>query len=176
VTRNHSLTLIWVCGLIIVVVLGILWLGSLVLAVFTIRRAHGAGEIGGLVVIFVLVLLALGEAFRRFVNRLYDWWLDKRVNSMVDTYQSKVSLQFSETFKRQLRSSSTFQTTIIEAKTLAEEVAAFSAVSHNSEECDAFRKAWRARAEKFAERVAQGDPLAVEIVLKAIEKKSVAGR
>lgn len=42
----------------------------------------------------------------------------------LDNYQSQVSLQFSETFKHQLRP--TFQSTLIEAKKLAEEMAAFS--------------------------------------------------
>jgi hypothetical protein len=74
-----------------------------------------------------------------------------------------------------LRSSSTFQTTVIEAKRLAEEVAAFSALPHTDEEWDGFRKAWQTKAEKFAERIAEGDRLAVEVILKAIEKESERG-
>lgn len=168
-------TFIWVCGLIIIFVLAIFWLGLLGLAIFKIYRAHGADEVGGYVVIFALVLVVSGAALRWFVNRFDDWWLDKRVNSLVDNYQSEVSLEFSETFKRQLRSSPTFQTTVIEAKKLAEEVAAFSALSHTNEEWDAFRSVWQAKAENFAERVAQGDTLAVEVILKAIEKESEKG-
>jgi hypothetical protein len=168
-------TVIWVSGLLIVSTLGVLWLVSLGAAIFLIYRAHGSDEVGAYVVLFALVLLILGNAFVRFVNRFYDWWLDKRVNAMADNYQSQVSLEFSETFKRQLRSSPTFQTTVIEAKGLAEEVAAFSAVLHTDEEWDAFRKAWRAKTEKFVERIAGSDPLAMEVILKAIEKESERG-
>jgi hypothetical protein len=97
------------------------------------------------------------------------------VNSLVDNCQSEVSLEFSETFKYQLGSSPTFQVTVIEAKKLAEEFAAFSAISHTNEEWDTFRKRWQAKTEKFAERIAEGDPLAVEVILRAIEKESARG-
>jgi len=173
VKRNYMrVTFIWVCGLIIIFALAIFWLGSLGLAISKIYRAHGAGEVGGYVVIFALVLLVSGGWVWWFVNRFYDWWLDKRVNSLVDNYQSEVSLEFSETFKRQLRSSPTFQATVIEAKKLAEELAAFSAISHTNEQWETFRKGWQAKTKKFAENVAEGDPLAVQVILKAIEKES----
>jgi hypothetical protein len=173
VNRHYiRVTFIWVCGLVIFVSLAIFWLGSLVLAIFKISRAHGANEVGGYVFIFLPILVVLGIAFRWFVNRFYDWWLGVRVNSLVDNYQSGVSLEFTETFKRQLRSSPTFQKTLIEAKKLAEELAAFSAISHTDEEWNTFRKRWQAKSERFATEVAEGDPLAVEVILKAIEKES----
>ena len=171
----RRVTAIWVSGLLIICTLGVLWLGSLGLAIFKISRAHGADEVAGYVVIFTSVLVALGVALRWFVNRFYDWWLGQRVNSLADNYQSEVSLEFSDAFKRQLRSSTTFQTTVIEAKGLAEEVAAFSAVPHTDEEWDAFRETWHAKTEEFAERIAEGDPLAAEVILKAIERESKRG-
>lgn len=108
----------------------------------------------------------------RFVNRFYDWWLGQRVNSVIERYQQEVRLELSEDFKRQLRSSRAFRGTAIEATELVAEAAAYSAVPHSSEEQDAFRNAWRARAEKLAQRVAEGDPLAAQVILKAIEKES----
>lgn len=172
-------TLIWVCGWLIVVALGILWLGSLGLAIYTLYRAHGEVEAGSYVVICVLlalVLVALGALLVRFVNRFYDWWFRKRVTFLFDgavnNYQSRVGLELSESFIEQLRSSPTFQASLAEATKLLLEAAAFSAVSHTEEETDFFRTAWWAKAEVFAERVAQGDPLAVEVILKAIEKES----
>lgn len=174
-----SVTTIWAFGLIFIFALGILWLGTLGLAIFVTYRAragaYGEVDAGALVtiwILFALVLLALGVLLVALVNRFYDWWLKTRVNALADSYQSKVSLEFSETFKRQLRDSHTFQRTVFEAKKLAEEMVAFSAVSHTTEEWDAFREAWHAKTERFAERVAQGDLLAVEVILKAIEKES----
>jgi hypothetical protein len=40
----------------------------------------------------------------------------------------------------------------------------------------AFQKVWQAKIEKFTERIAQEDPLAVEVILKAIEKESQGAR
>ncbi len=104
------------CGLVVILALAIFWLGSLGLAIFKIYGAHGADEVGGYVVIFALVLVVSGAALRWFVNRFYDWWRDTRVNSLVDNYQSEVSLEFSETFKGWLRSSPTFQATVSRRK------------------------------------------------------------
>ena len=55
---------------------------------------------------------------------------------------------------------------------LVKEAAAFSRVSHSAEEWNDFREAWGAKTEEFAERAAAGDPLAVQVILKAIEKES----
>lgn len=203
VNRYHiRVTLIWAGGLLIVFTLGILWLGLLGLAVFTLYRdyrEYGA-EVGSYVrdlIPLILVLVLLGAAIKWFVNRFYDWWVRMRVKSIMDTvqpvesleqsldclvekYQSEVSLEFSETFKHQLQSSPTFQATLNEATRLAFEVLSFYNAQHTDEERYNFQKAWQAKAEKFAERVANGDPLAVEVILKAIEKESkkerVAGK
>jgi len=34
------------------------------------------------------------------------------------------------------------------------------------------QRVWQAKFEKFSERIAQEDPLAVEVILKAVEKES----
>src|SRR5271170_7490078 len=163
---------IWVCGLIFAFALTILWLCLLGLAIFELPKAYGWGAVISYAAVVFVVLMFLGAGFVRFVNGFYNWWLTQRVNSLADNYQSEVSMEFSETFIHQLRSSPTFQATVKEAKTLAEELAAFSASSHTDEERDTFRKFWQARADKFAKHVAEGDPLAVEVILKAIEKES----
>lgn len=44
-------------------------------------------------------------------------------------------------------------------------------------EREVFQEIWQAKIEKFTEHIAQEDPLAVEVILKAIEKESQeAGR
>jgi hypothetical protein len=185
---NMRVTLIWIGGLIIVLALGVLWLGSLGLGIFKIYGAHGAGEIGGYSVVFGLVLLATGIAIRWFVNRFHDWHRDqglepflKEINDSVSNAQTQAhidkltldfSSEFSETFKSQLRSSGTFQATVNEAQRLVEEFVAFSAVPHTNKESHTFREGWQAKTEKFAERIAGDDPLAVEVILKAIQKES----
>lgn len=155
-------TVIWVCGLIIIFTLALFWLGSLGLAIFKTSRAHGADEVGDYVVSFALVLVALGATLIWFVNRFYDWHRDQQLSSLLKQIDERVEAQaridklmldfsseLSETFKSQLRSSATFQTTVIEAQKLVEEFEAFSAISHTNEERGTFRKAWQAKTENF---------------------------
>jgi len=52
------------------------------------------------------------------------------------------------------------------------EVIVFQSSPHNEVERETFQRSWQAKLEKFSERIAQEDPLAVEVVLKAIEKES----
>jgi hypothetical protein len=193
VNRNRiRVTFIWVCGLIVIFTLGILWLGSLGLAVFKIYKAHGANEVGGHVVLFGFVLVILGTALKQSVDRFYQWHSDQRLNSLLKDIDERVSKsqaqeyidnltldfssEFSETFKRQLRSSPAFHNTVMEAKNLVEEFVAFSAISHTDQEWNIFRKKWQSKSETFANRIAQDDPLAVEVILKAIEKESERSR
>jgi hypothetical protein len=171
----RQVTTIRVSELLVVFTLGVLWLGSLGLAIFKISRANGADEVTGFGFIFALVLVALGLALRWSINRVHGRGLEQQVNSLADNYGSEVSLEFSETLKDQLRSSAALRTMMTEAKQLDEEVAAFSAVLHTDEEWEDFRKAWQIKAEKLAER-AEDDPSAVAIILKAIERESMKGR
>ena len=91
-------------------------------------------------------------------------------------YESRVTLNFSESMKSQLASSPTFQVTVTEATKLVLEAVVFQSSPHNEVERETFQRAWQAKFEKFSERIAQEDPLAVEVILKAIEKESqVAG-
>jgi hypothetical protein len=74
--------------------------------------------------------------------------------------------------KSRLASSPTFQATVTEATKLVLEAIIFQSSSHNEVERETFQRTWQAKIERFSERVAQEDPLAVEIILKAIEKES----
>jgi hypothetical protein len=190
--KRIRVTSIWVCGLIVIFTLGILWLGSFGLAVFKVYKAHDADEVAGRVAIFGFVLVILGAALKQSVDRFHQWHSDQRLNSVLNDIDERVSKsqaeeyidnltldfssEFSETFKRQLRSSSTFQHTVVEAKKLLGEFVAFSVVSHTDEQWNIFRKAWQAKNEAFANRIVQDDPLAVQVILKAIEKESQRSR
>lgn len=179
-TRHlYRVTAIWVLGLIFGGTVALAWLGFLVYAIYGFRQARATGDINSYVIVCILLLVVLGAVFVKFVNRFYDWWAKQRASylvaqfdSLVDKYQEEVSLEFSETFKRQLRDSTTFQNTMHEATRLVLEAINVFNLPHTDEEREAFRKTWQAKAEHFAERVAQGDPLAVEVILKAIEKES----
>ena len=52
------------------------------------------------------------------------------------------------------------------------EAIVFQDSPHNEVEREMFQRTWQAKIEKFTERIAQDDPLAVEVILKAIEKES----
>jgi len=171
----RRVTTIRVSELLIVLTLGVLWLGSLGLAIFNISRAKGAVEVTGFGLIFALVLVVLGLAFRWSINRFHHRVLEQQVNSLADNYESEVSLEFSETLKDQLRSSAALRTMMTEVIQLNKEVAAFSAVLHTDEEWDAFREAWQVKAKKLAER-AEDDPSAVAIILEAIGRESMKAR
>jgi HAMP domain-containing protein len=168
-------TTIRVSELLIVFTLAVLWLASLGLAIFNISRANSAVEVASFGFIFALVLVALGLAFGLSIKRFHGRGLEQQVNSLADKYQSDASPEFSETLKDQLRSSAALRTMMTEVKLLNEEVAAFSAVLHTDEEWETFRGAWQVKAEKLAAR-AEDDPLAVAIILEAIERESMKGR
>jgi len=176
------ITTIWVSGLAFGGAIALAWLGFLGYAIYALLQPRKTTDITANIIFCAVALVALGAVFIKFVNRFYDWWLEQRVSylvgqcdSMVDKYQSEVSLELSETFTRQLRDSPTFQATVLEATRLVLEWIDFSSVSHTDEERKTFRAAWEAKSKKFAERVAQGDQLAVEVILKAIEKESERG-
>lgn len=181
-------TFIWVGGWLILIALGVLWIGLLVYAIYEIPQARATGDITGHIVGYTFALIVLALVHRRFVIEFAEWHRNQRVgavlkeidewfpatpdNAELDSLVREHTSEFSETFKQQLRDSPTFHATVLEATKLVAEMAAFSAVPHSREEQDAFREAWKAKSEKFAERVAQDDPLAVEVILKAIEKES----
>ena len=79
-----------------------------------------------------------------------------------------MSLELSESFSEQLRASPTFRATVREAAMLVLEALAFEGMPHSEEE----RDTWKIKMEAFANRVAQKDPLAVEVILKLIEKET----
>jgi hypothetical protein len=85
------MTFTWVCGLIIAFTLGLFWLCTFGVAIFQILRAHGAGEVGGYVVIFGLALVVSGIALRWFVNRFYHWYSGQRLNSVLKEIDGGVS-------------------------------------------------------------------------------------
>jgi len=139
---------------------------------------------------YALLLFILGAAFVSTVNKSYDWWREQRLKSvlkeieartttpeqrlgdLLKEYESRVALNFSESLKSQFASSPTFQVTVTEAAKLILEVIVFQSSPHNEVERETFQRAWQAKFEKFSERIAQEDPLAVEVILKAIEKES----
>ena len=181
-------TLMWASGLLIILALGTLWLYSLGAAIFRIYRAHGRDEVVLYVIVFALILFALGRALVWFFNGFYEWHVDQRLNSVLAEIDESVpkaqaqlqfeklapdfSSEFTDTFKEHLRSSPAFQRTVTEAMNLVKEAAAFASTAHSEEQSVAFQSAWKAKTEKLAERIAQDDPLAVEVILKAIEKES----
>jgi hypothetical protein len=133
-------------------------------------------------------------AFVSSVDKFYDWWRaqslksllkqidaktttpDQRLDNLLKEYESRVTLNFSESMKSRLASSPTFQATVTEATKLVLEAIVFQSSPHNEVERGTFERAWRARFERFSERIAQEDPLAVEVILKAIEKESEGAR
>src|SRR5713226_3993767 len=141
-------------------------------------------------VVCALLLFILGAAFVSTVNKSYDWWREqslksvlkeieartttpeRRLDDLLKEYESRVALNLSESLKRQSASSPTFQVTVTEAAKLVLEVIVFQSSPHNEVERETFQRSWQAKLEKFSERIAQEDPLAVEVVLKAIEKES----
>jgi len=169
--------------------IGIAWLATLGFAIYEFRFYRGRTLIDFLTSC-ALLLFFLGAAFVFTVNKFYDWWREQslksvlkeieartttpeqRLDDLVKEYESRVTLNFSESMKSQLASSPTFQDTVTEATKLVLEAVLFQNSPHNEVERETFQRAWRAKFEKFSERIAQEDPLAVEVILKAIEKES----
>ncbi len=182
--RPAMSTFVWVSGLVTVFALGAVLVGSLGWAIYRVPTAHTNDELAEL---FVLPVVT-GLTSVWFVNRFYEWHSHQRVHFLLgkiqalgaetqeqaqfDRLAADFSSEFSDTFKQQLLSSPTFQSTVIEAMSLVREVTTFASASHTSEEWDAFRRTWQAKSEQFAERIAAGDPLAVQVILKAIEQES----
>ncbi len=182
-------TFIWLAGWVLVMLIGIAWLATLGFAIYEFRFYRGRTLIDFLTSC-ALLLFFLGAAFVFTVNKFYDWWREQslksvlkeieartttpeqRLDDLVKEYESRVTLNFSESMKSQLASSPTFQDTVTEATKLVLEAVVFQNSPHNEVERETFQRAWRAKFEKFSERIAQEDPLAVEVILKAIEKES----
>jgi hypothetical protein len=139
---------------------------------------------------YAVILLVLGVIFVATVNKFYDWWADQRLksilkeidatpptplqrlNEILKEYEPWAAANLSETLKRQLAASPAFQAAAAEAEKLPLEAIAFQSSPYTLTEQEAFQRVWQAKIEKFTERIAQEDPLAVEAILKAIEKES----
>jgi len=182
-------TFIWLARWALLLVIAIAWLATLGFALYQFRSYRSRALIDSLVVC-ALLLFILGAAFVSTVNKSYDWWREqslksvlkeieartttpeRRLDDLLKEYESRVALNLSESLKRQSASSPTFQVTVTEAAKLVLEVIVFQSSPHNEVERETFQRSWQAKLEKFSERIAQEDPLAVEVVLKAIEKES----
>jgi len=181
-------TLVWIAGLTLVAGLGIAWLAALGVGVYHLRIDRSWDFILG----FCFVLGLLACAFVLTVNKFYDWWRDQRLKSilrdidaatltpqqrldgLLKDYESRVSLNLSESFKNQLANSPEFKVTLRDATKLVLEALVFQSDPHTEDERVTFRTAWQTKLEGFSERVANKDPLAFEIIMKAVEKESQA--
>jgi hypothetical protein len=181
---------VWLAGLTLILVIGVAWLVTLGFAIYEFRFYRGKSLIdffGG----YAAIHLVLGVVFVVTVNKFYDWWADQhlksflkgievatptplqRLNDILKEYEPWAAANLSETLKHQLAASPSFQATAAEAEKLALEAIAFQDSPYTLAERAAFQKVWQAKIEKFTERIAQDDPLvAVEVILKAIEKES----
>lgn len=173
-------TFIWLARWAILLVIGVAWLATLGFAIYGFYRGQrGIDFLGGCAV----ALLFLGIWFLSSVNKFYEWWqkqalkamqarTEQHLDDLLKEYESRVTLNFSESMKIQMASSPTFRVTVMEATKLVLEAIVFQNSHHNEVERETFQRAWRAKLEKFSERIAQEDPLAVEVILKAVEKES----
>ena len=187
-------TTVWLARWTWLLAIGIAWLATLGFAIYEFRFNRGKNLLDSLAG-FAVILLVLGVVFVRSVYKFHDWWADQRLKSILKEidappptplqrfhatlkeYESRVTLDFSEPMKRRLASSPTFKATVMEAAKLMLEAIVFQDSPHNEVEREMFQRTWQAKIEKFTERIAQDDPLAVEVILKAIEKESQgAGR
>jgi hypothetical protein len=182
-------TLVWLARWTWLLAIGIAWLATLGFAIYEFRFYRGKSLVGFLAGCG-FALLVLGLWFVSTVNKFYDWWADQRLKSIlkeIDTppptplqrfhatlkeYESRVTLDFSEPMKRRLASSPTFKATVMEAAKLMLEAIVFQDSPHNEVEREMFQRTWQAKLERLVEHIAQEDPLAVEVILKAIEKES----
>ena len=155
-------------------------------------KAQSKDDMRDIAIGFGVLLLVLGLVFHRLVNRFYAWWRDQRLtallaeiesrtstnsqlermNSIVDEYQSKLTLEFPETLKAQMISSEEFRNSVLEAARLLAEYVVFTSSQHTDQEQASFTQEWRLRLDRFADRVASKDPVAVEVILKTIERES----
>lgn len=182
-------TFIWLAWWARLLAIGLAWLATLGFTIYEFRFYRGSGLMGFLAGC-ALALFFLGVWFVSTVNKFYDWWREQslksvlkqieanttapeqRLDNLLKEYESRVTLNFSESMKSQLASSATFRVTVTEATKLVLEAIVFQSSPHNEVERETFQRAWRAKYEKFFERIAWEDPLAVEVILKAIEKES----
>ena len=180
-------TTIWAGGLALIAVLAILCVGVLGFGVFNywhVRQQKDAPNyVGVCIVIFVVLALMLRKVF----NGFYEWHsnqqlkaVSKDIDDTIETqklkqYVSDFSSYLPEGLLNQLHSSPTFRATALEADKLIQEAAVFERTAHTDAEKEAFRKAFNAKVGEFSERVAQSDPLAVEVVMKAVEMESQKG-
>jgi len=99
---------------------------------------------------------------------------DQHLDNLLKAYESRVTFNFPESLKNKFASSASFQATVAEATKLVLEAIVFQSTPHSEEEREKFQRDMKTKTEKFTERVAQEDPLAVEVILKAIENESQA--
>jgi hypothetical protein len=105
------------------------------------------------------------------LSEIQDVTAKAEAQKHLDQYVSDFSARLPDPLLDQLRSSPTFRATALKAEKLAQEAAAFRRTAHTKEENEAFRKVWSAKVGEFSERVAN-DPLAVEVIMKAVEMES----
>jgi len=187
-------TFIWLAWWVLLLAIAIAWLATLGFAIYGSRIYRGRALIDFLAG-YAFLLFILGAAFVFAVNKSYDWWREQRLKSvlkeieartttpeqrlddLLKQYESRVTLNFPESMKNKLASSPAFQATVTEATKLILEAVVFQNNPHDEVEREKFQRAWQAKFEKLSERIAQEDPLSVEVILKAIEKESQgAGR
>jgi hypothetical protein len=190
--KRIRVTVIWILGLAAVSTLAISWVGLLGLGGWEIYKAWGTREATNIAIGLGLILVFVGLAFYRLVNRFYDWWREQRLNalleeidassnldrhvqrfnSITEEYESNVQIEFPEGLKARMASSDEFRATVQQAGRLLAEYVVFTAASHTEQEREAFQQDWRSRLDRIAENAAKNDPLAVEIILRTIEKES----
>jgi uncharacterized membrane protein len=135
-------TFVWLAGLTLILVIGVAWLVTLGFAIYEFRFYRGKSLIdllGG----YAVILLVLGVILVVTVNKFYDWWADQRLksilkgidatpptplqrlNDILKEYEPWAAANLSETLKRQLAASPSFQATAADAEKLALEAIAF---------------------------------------------------
>ena len=182
-------TLLWLAQWVRLLAIGIAWLAALGFAIYQFRFYRGSSLIGFLAGC-ALALFFLGVWFVSTVDKFYEWWKEQslrsllkeietktttpsqRLDDLLKEYESRITLNFSESMKSQMASSPTFRATVAEATKLVLEAVVFQSSPYNEMEQKTFRRTWQAKVERFSERIAQEDPLAVEVILQAIEKES----
>ena len=141
-------TFVWLARWAILLVIGVAWLVTLGFATYGFYHGQrGIDFLGGC----AIALFFLGVWFVSSVNTFYDWWQKQAVKAIAKTpeqhldnllkdYESRVTLNFSESMKSRLASSPTFQATVTEATKLVLEAIIFQSSSHNEVERETIRE------------------------------------
>jgi hypothetical protein len=148
-------TLLWLARWAILLVIGVAWLATLGFAMYGFYHGQrGIDFLGGC----AIALFFLGAVFVFYVNKFYDWWREQSLKSLLKQieartktpeqhlddllkdYESRVTLNFSESMKSRLASSPTFQATVTEATKLVLEAIIFQSSSHNEVERETIRE------------------------------------